>query len=77
MAASKPVPISFARRWITIADLLVAWTRLLAVVTLLLVGIAFWQQLVVVVAVAAGLFVLRENLLELIPAIRPKRNQAG
>jgi hypothetical protein len=58
-----------------VADLLVAWTRLLAVIILVLVGIAFWQQLVIVVAVAAGLFVLRENLLELVPVIRPPRRR--
>ena len=60
-----------------VADLLVAWTRLLAVVTLVLVGVAFWQQLVVVVAVAAGLFVLRENLLELLPALGRRRGRGA
>ncbi len=53
-----------------VVDLVVAWVRLLAIVGAAILVVRFWQLGVIAIAVAAGLFVLRENVSELVSAAR-------
>lgn len=48
-----------------VIDLIVVVARLLAVLAALVLAVTFWQALVIGVAIAAGLFVIRENVSEL------------
>ncbi|MCC6617945.1 MAG: hypothetical protein IT341_02770 [Chloroflexi bacterium] len=48
-----------------VIDLIVLVTRILALLAAAVVAVTFWQALVIGVAIAAGLFVIRENVSEL------------
>jgi hypothetical protein len=62
-----------------VVALLATWTRLLALVASIVLVVTFWQPVVIAIAIAAALFVLRENIVELIPAPSepPEERDAG
>jgi hypothetical protein len=56
-----------------VVGLLATWLRLLAVVAGIVLLVNFWQIGLVVAAIAAGLFILRENVAELLGSAEPSR----
>ena len=54
-----------------VIGLLATWVRLLAVVAAAIVLVNFWQLGIIVAAIAAGVFLLRANIAELLDAARP------
>jgi hypothetical protein len=54
-----------------VIGLLATWVRLLAVVAAAIVFVNFWQLGIIVAAIAAGIFLLRANVAELLDATRP------
>jgi hypothetical protein len=54
-----------------VIGLLATWVRLLAVVAAAIVFVNFWQLGIIAAAIAAGIFLLRENVAELLDAARP------
>jgi hypothetical protein len=60
-----------------IVGVLTVWVRLMAVFAVIVIAITFWQPAVIGLAIAAGLFVLRENLVELVQAARSRSSPAG
>lgn len=55
-----------------VAGLLTVWVRVLALFGVVILVVTFWQPAVIGIAIAAGLFVLRENLVELVRAGRSR-----
>jgi hypothetical protein len=55
-----------------VVDLVALWVRILALVAAVVLAVTFWQAAVIGAAVAAGLFLLRENLAELLQAASPR-----
>jgi hypothetical protein len=60
-----------------VVDLLAGWIRVLALAAGVVLAVQFWQPLIIALAIAAGLFVLRENLGELILAARSNNPDRG
>jgi uncharacterized membrane protein len=54
-----------------VIGLLATWVRLLAVVAAAIVFVNYWQLGVILAAIAAGIFILRANVAELLDAARP------
>jgi hypothetical protein len=56
-----------------VIGLLATWVRLLAVIAAGIVFVNFWQLGIIAAAIAAGIFLLRANVAELLDAARPSR----
>lgn len=56
-----------------VVDLVTIWVRVLAFAAAVILAVEHWQAAVIAAAVAAGLFVIRENLAELVAAARSGR----
>lgn len=56
-----------------VVGFIVAWVRLLALLATAVLLVEFWELAIIVAAVAAGLFVIRENVAELIASARSNR----
>jgi hypothetical protein len=54
-----------------VIGLLATWVRLLAVIAAAIVFVNYWQLGVILAAIAAGIFILRANVAELLDAARP------
>ena len=54
-----------------VIGLLATWVRILAVVAAAIVFVNFWQLGIIAAAIAAGIFLLRANIAELLDAARP------
>ena len=61
----------------TVATFLAIWVRLLAIVAVVVVAIRYWQLGVIVLAIAFGLFVIGENLRELIAGARSRADEGS
>ncbi len=54
-----------------VIGLLATWVRILAVIAAVIVFVNYWQLGVILAAIAAGIFILRENVAELLDSARP------
>jgi hypothetical protein len=56
----------------TVASFLAIWVRLLAIISVVILAVTFWQLAIILLAIAFGLFVIGENLRELVAGVRSR-----